>query len=264
MGVTQRDVMKRLQTKYALACKDFDLLVAETGIGYSGVWAPYRVFESAAWRHYMASKEPNDNLRWFDTVIPRGYFTQQFPFGFGGVDYLYLGRLISRKGVKIAAETCQRIGARLLVAGQGVQSYKNGEFLQTFDGTRLEGNVQYLGVLNPTERAAVMGQVRAVFMPTWYLEPGGGVAIEAQLCGTPVITTPWGAMTETVLEGPQRTGFHCSVMSEFVSAAEHVETLDRVKIRQSAQARFSSKVIASKYDYYFKRLQTLYREGWYQ
>lgn len=255
MGVAQQAVSDQLA--------DLDMLHVETGIGYSGVFAKYRVFESSAWRHFLAAKEPNDNLRWFDVVIPRGYFSDQFPIGNGGVDYLFIGRLISRKGSQIAAETCQRLGARLLVAGQGVASHKNGEYLLTTDGTRLEGNVHYLGVLSPTERATALGSVRAVFMPTWYLEPGGGVAIEAQLCGTPVITTPYGAMTETVLETP-RTGYHCTSLAEFVAAAEDAERLDRSLIRESAKQRFSARVVAAKYHTYFKRLQTLYDKGWYQ
>jgi len=261
MGVAQKDAADQLA--------DLGLLTVETGIGYAGVFAQYRVFESAAWRHFLAAKEPNDNLRWFDTVIPRGYIMDQFPLGKGGNDYLFVGRLISRKGAQIASEACERLGVRLLVAGQGVASHKNGEYLKTTDGTTLKGNVHYLGMLSPSERAFMMGSVRAVFMPTWYLEPGGGVAIESQLCGTPVITTPYGAMTETVLEGglgcpgvPQ-TGFHCSTLSEFVSAAEHAQRLDRYEIRKSAEERFSSRVVSAKYHVYFKRLQTLYGEGWY-
>lgn len=238
------------------------LLHVETGVGYSGVWAPYRVFESAAWRHYLAAREKTDDLRWFDEVIPRGYFPAQFPAGDRpGVDFLFLGRLTARKGPQVAAQACQRLGARLLVAGQGAKEYKNGEYILTDEGVRLEGNVHYLGILKPDERAAALGAVRAVFMPTYYLEPGGGVAIEAQMCGTPVITTPWGAMTETVLEG--RTGYHCSTLAEFVAAADAAGNLDRAAIRKSAVSRFSAGVIADRYSKYFRRLSTLSGEGWY-
>ncbi len=252
MGVSHRPVAKELP----------DLRHVETGIGYMGVWAPHRVFESIAWRHFMASREKADDLRWFDEVIPRGYFVDQFPEGSGGNDYLFLGRLTGRKGPKVAADLCQAIGARLLIAGQGMRSYEPGKILVTNEGVKLEGNVHYLGLLNPVERAVALGSVRAVIMPTIYLEPGGGVAIEAQLCGTPVLATPWGAMTETVLAG--KTGYHCSTLKEFVEASRKVGMLDRKKIRASAQARFCSTVIASRYDAYFKKLQTLSGKGWYQ
>ncbi len=109
MGTSHRPVANALPA----------LLPVETGIGYAGVWAPYRIFESVAWRHYLAAKEETDNLRWFDEVIPRGYFIDQFPLGAGGQDYLFMARLIARKGGQIASDLCQRINARLLVAGQG-------------------------------------------------------------------------------------------------------------------------------------------------
>lgn len=47
-----------------------NLLPVEWGIGYSGVWAPYRVYESYAWMHHLAAKRPTDDVRFFDTVIP--------------------------------------------------------------------------------------------------------------------------------------------------------------------------------------------------
>ncbi len=43
------------------------------------------------------------------------------------------------------------------------------------------------------ERLALLGNAKSVLMPTYYLEPFGGVHVEAQLCDTPVITTDWSA-----------------------------------------------------------------------
>lgn len=250
MGVCHQDISRSVA---------MPLYWVETGVGYSGVWAPYRVFESHAWRHYLAAREPTDDLRWFDTVIPRGYLTDEFPVGSGGDAYLFMGRLTPRKGPQIAADVCKALGAKLLVAGPGVTSVAPGRIVG--DGVTIEGDVEYLGVLAPAERAAVMGQVRAVIMPTTYLEPGGGVAMEAQLCGTPVLATPYGAMTETVIDG--LTGYQCATLRSFVNGAHRLGELSRWSIARSAATRWGSRVVADRFTAYFEQLRTLEGRGWY-
>lgn len=227
------------------------MMTVEFGIGYGGTFAKYRVWESYAWMHtcYGASAGGNPNAakgdHWFDTVIP-GYFeVEKFPFQANKDDYFFfIGRLGAGKGEEIAAEVCRRIGKPLIVAGQGTPP----------KGT------EYVGVIGPEERGRLMAGARAVFVPTVYIEPFGNVAVEAQACGTPVITTDWGAMTETVIE--RVTGFHCRSLSEFIDATGRVEDLDPSFIRQAAQMRYSLPVIAEKYERYFERLSTLWGDGW--
>jgi len=225
-------------------------MTVEFGIGYPGTFAKYRVFESYAWMHTVyGSQAGNPGAAdgvWFDDVIP-GYFeVERFPFSAEKDDYFFfIGRLIERKGYAIAVETCKRIGARLLIAGQGAPP-EYGE---------------YLGVIGPEERGRVMARARAVFVPTTYIEPFGNVAVEAQGCGTPVISTDWGAMTETVEHG--KTGFRCRMLSEFVEACDRVSELDPHYIRERAQRLYSLDTIAERYDRYFRRLLTLWGNGWY-
>jgi glycosyltransferase involved in cell wall biosynthesis len=224
------------------------LFHVETGIGYSGVWAPYRIYESWAWRNYITGKYgPTDDVRFYDTVLPRAYPAEDFPEGTGdGGYFLYLGRVTPRKGVGIAAEACQRIGARLVVAGQGEMD--------------LPGDVEFLGTVDAEKRAELLGGAIATFCPSIYLEPFCGVSVESQLCGTPVIAANWGGLVENVGEG---SGLLCDTLAEFCTAAETAPALDRSAIRKKAHERWTTEALGPKYLAYFERLLTLQGEGWY-
>jgi glycosyltransferase involved in cell wall biosynthesis len=243
------------------ALGDLDLLRVETGIGYQGAWAPYRVFESWAWRNFMAAKESTDTVRFYDEVIPNYFEVSAFPRGSGtGGYFLYMGRLIERKGPHIAAQACRRLGAKLVVAGQGAVSWSN-RLIVCADGTRIEGDIEYVGLAGPEERARLMGEATAVFVPTMYLEPFGGVSVEAQMTGTPAIVSNYGGLVENVIEGA--TGFRCSTLADFVRAAERAPSLPREPIREHASATWSTEAIGPQYLAYFERLRELYGAGWY-
>lgn len=245
----------------AAAVRDIGMLEVETGIGYSGVWAPYRVFESWAWRHYLATKQETDDVRFFDEVIPNYFEPEAFPAGGGdGGYFLYMGRLTGRKGPHIAAQACQRLGVKLVVAGQGALSAEPGR-IRCIDGTVLEGDVEYTGLVGPEERARLMGGAIATFVPTMYLEPFGGVSVESQMAGTPAIVTAWGGLLENVVPGA--TGYACRMLQEFVDAAAAAPSLDRARIREHAIATWSTDVLAGRYVDYFDRLGTLWHDGWY-
>lgn len=224
------------------------LMTVEFGIGYPGSFAKYRVFESYAWMHttYGAQRGADIDGVWYDAVIPSYFERDRFPFVQHKQDYCcFVGRLIERKGYRIAIDVCKALGMRLLIAGQG-EPPEYGE---------------YLGVIGPQERGELMANARACFAPTVYIEPFGNVAIEAMSCGTPVIATDWGAFTETVIHG--YTGFRCRTFKQFLDAAEAAPTLDPYVIRQHALSNYSLEAAAPKYDEYFRRLQTLWGDGWY-
>lgn len=229
-------------------------LSVEYGIGYTGTFAKYRVFESYAHMHYIYGTSRDDNGRFFDAVIPNYYDLEEFPYAQKPAEdpyFLFIGRLIDRKGYRIAQQVCEKLGKRLLLAGQvGPEGFS--------------GYGEHIGVVGVEERGRLMSGATAVFVPTTYLEPFGGVHAEANLTGTPVITTNFGVFTETVVNGVN--GYRCDTFKDFIEAAEKVEGMDegqRKKIRRSAQKRFATGVVRDQYQAYFERLYTLWGDGWY-
>ncbi len=228
------------------------MITVEFGVGYGGTFSKYRVFESYAWMHtcYGAATmgKPHDaDGSWWDAVIPGYLDPAMFPFNEKKEDYyLFIGRLVDRKGYRIAADVCFDLGKKLVVAGQGDPPV----------------GCEYVGVVGPEERGLLMSRAKAVFVPTIYIEPFGNVNVEAQACGTPVITTDWGAFTETVIDGV--TGFRCRTFGEFKRAAQDAEKLNPHLIRGRAVSQYSLAVIGKKYEAYFERLLHLWDKGWYE
>jgi glycosyltransferase involved in cell wall biosynthesis len=85
---------------------------------------------------------------------------------------------------------------------------------------------------------------------------------EAHFCGTPTITTDWGAFVETNEQG--KTGFRCRTFDDFCKAVEDVKILDSNYIHNRAMNNYSHEAVAPKYDKYFNRLLTLWGKGWYE
>ena len=211
--------------------------VVEPMVGYDHCWAPFRVFPSYAQQNIIYSKQAEHtwNTRFFDTVIPHFVSPEDYFVSLFNDDYLlYLGRDAADKGVGIARECADRAGLELKVAHSG-----------------------WTG----KEKAELIASARAVLMPTIYPEPFGYVAIEAQMCGTPVITTDWGAFPETVIHG--KTGFRCRTQADFLEAIRLAPTLSRLSIRHSAIERFSMEKIAPIYEKYFLFVWNVSKNGGY-
>jgi len=233
-----------------------NLAAIESGIGYRGVFAKYRVFESYAWMHYIYGRRKQDDGSYYDAVIPNYYDPVDFPYQEKKDDYfLYLGRLVRRKGIQVAVGVTRELGAKLIVAGQG-SLVNPDEKLNITDA-----HVEHVGTVGPEERAELMGHARAVFVPTLYIEPFGGTAVEAMMCGTPVLAADWGAMSETVL--PQVTGFRCRTFGEFVWAARNAGKIKPADCRRWAIENYSMDRVKWQYQAYFEQVKDLWGDGWY-
>jgi glycosyltransferase involved in cell wall biosynthesis len=236
------------QAPIVAALNDLRPVVTEWGIGYSGLIAgTHRVYESYAWMHQLAGKYEGDDIRYFDTVIPNCFDSDDFDVSTKTGDYLlFMGRPNPRKGLDIIREINARTDLPLVVAGQPGHDIPDAE---------------YVGVVTGKQKRELLAGARALLSPTTYLEPFGGVAVEAQMSGTPVIATDYGAFTETVING--MSGYRCRMLRDFLSAVDRCADLDRASIAARAHQLYSLQRGSQLYSDYLTDLTTLYGEGWY-
>jgi glycosyltransferase involved in cell wall biosynthesis len=238
-----------------------DARVVEHGVGYEGIFGyddVYCAFESYAWQHYVYGSRKIVNGRNFDCVIPNYFDPEDFPnVNDGKGDYLlFMGRVTPRKGIDECVEIAKASGMKLVIAGPSKAT-------RTQDAVDLtKANVELVGPANANLRSLLMSKARALLIPTRYIEPFGGVAVEAMMSGCPVIGSDWGAMTETI--APGLNGFRCRTLKEYVAAVEAVGALKPEEIRKDAMDHYSLEAVAPQYEAWFNRLQTLWDKGWYQ
>jgi glycosyltransferase involved in cell wall biosynthesis len=167
-------------------------------------------------------------------------------------DYVaFIGRISPEKRVDRAIEIARRVGMPLKIAAKidpHDRPYYDREVAPLFE---LPG-VEYVGEIGEAEKAEFLGNARALLFPIDWPEPFGLVMIESFACGTPVVAYGCGSVPEVVDEGV--TGFVVHDEASAAAALASVTALDRRRVRDTFERRFSADRMASDYVAVYERL----------
>ena len=229
--------------------------VVEPGIGYPwGHFADYKIFESYAMYHAFLQRERvaqcSDMNVWSkEAVIPNYFSISDFvddvvPAKDRGDYFLFVGRIGTAKGVQYAIQMTERLGIRLLIAGQNAE--EGLKEVQMFPPPK---HVEVIGHVDAEKRKTLMANAKAVVCMSMFAEPFCGVHVEAMMSGTPVITADWGAFTEINIHGV--TGFRCRTLDQMIEAGRRIHEIDPMACRTWAMDNFSNDRVAEMYEAFF-------------
>jgi glycosyltransferase involved in cell wall biosynthesis len=168
---------------------------------------------------------------------------------------LHLGRYAPEKGTHVAIEIALAAGLPIKLAGR-VHPQDEAYFAAHVAPLLREPGVEELGEAFWDRKLALLRGARALVCPLQWEEPFGLIAIEAMLCGTPVLGFARGSFPEIVEEGI--TGFLASTddIATLARRAAELDGFDRAACARRARERFTASVMTDAYEALYRRLCT--------
>ena len=166
-------------------------------------------------------------------------------------DLVFLGRIAPEKGPDVAARWAKTAGRPLRIAAK-IPRAQNSYFKERVSPYLDDDTIRFVGEVDEGGKQDLLGNAAALLFPIDWPEPFGLVMIEAMACGTPVIARPRGSVTEIIESGV--TGFLVESDSEAVEAISRVANLDRRRIREAFERRFTVRRMTEQYVSIYRRL----------
>ena len=163
---------------------------------------------------------------------------------------MFLGRVEPIKGTHLAIEVARRTGKHLIIAGNIPQEYT--DYFEEMVRPFLNDKIRYVGTVDDSQKNHWLGKSAALLMPIQWNEPFGIVMAEAMACGTPVLGFGRGSVPEVVEQGV--TGFVSNTVDEMVADVGRITSIDRRRVREVAEERFSDEKICNDYIALYRKL----------
>ena len=165
---------------------------------------------------------------------------------------VHIGRFAPEKGTHLAIEAAARARVPVRVAGRCHEKECDRVYYERYVAPRLSTpGVEYVGEVDHAAKIGLLRSARALLCPILWEEPFGLIAVEGMLVGTPVIGFRRGSFPEIVDEGV--TGVLVDDVGEMAQAIASLARFDRRACARRARERFSSSLMAAKYESLFAR-----------
>ena len=191
-----------------------------------------------------SQRRPLPQANYVDTVLhglPEKLLT---PVGNPQGYLAFLGRMAPEKCPDRAIRIAQAAGMPIKLAAK-VDVADKVYFEKNIRHLLDQPGVEMIGEINDKQKPAFLSGAVGLLMPIDWPEPFGLVMIEAMACGTPVIAFNRGSVPEIVEDGV--TGFIVEDVESAIAAVSRLHTLDRGRVRQRFEERFTARRMARDY-----------------
>jgi len=222
-----------------------------------GPWTPQtRLFYGLVAEHLHlvtvcnAQQVDNPDVPYLATVH-NGIDLDAYPYREEKEDALvYIGRSNPDKGPKEAINIARRAGLPLrMILKRGEAPER--EYFEHEIEPLLASDIELYENVSHEDKVDMLGTACAMIFPIRWPEPFGLVMVEAMACGTPVVTTNWGAAPELVDDGV--TGFRRDGDDDLVEAIGRARSLSPADCRARVVQRFSAQAMVRGYEEVFEK-----------
>jgi glycosyltransferase involved in cell wall biosynthesis len=161
----------------------------------------------------------------------------------------FLGRISPEKRPDRAIEIARALDMPLKIAAK-VDEVDKDYFEHVVRPHLSHSLIEFVGEVGDRDKNEFLGNAYAYLFPIDWPEPFGLTMVEAMACGTPVVATNAGSVSEIVGDGV--SGFICRSLRELIDSVAGARRLDRAACRAYAESRFSTRAMADGYEQIYR------------